>query len=101
MQTDEVLRRRCRERQNRLASVLPVIKPTANRYGAAGVWVGTRFVASEEADAPPKHKELVLTAGYDDTARTLLYSGRPMRVRRTLYVADWYYLCLCSVDMFH
>ncbi|KAF8588533.1 NPD-domain-containing protein [Ramaria rubella] len=58
-------------------------------YGAAGVWVGTRFVASEEAGAAPKHKELVLSAGYDDIARTLVYSGRPMRVRRTPYVADW------------
>ncbi|KAF8842563.1 2-nitropropane dioxygenase [Paxillus ammoniavirescens] len=58
-------------------------------YGAAGVWVGTRFVASEEAGAPPRHKELVLTAGYDDTVRTLIYSGRPMNVRKTSYVAEW------------
>ena len=58
-------------------------------YGAAGVWVGTRFVASEEAGAPPKHKELVVTAGYDDTVRTLIYSGRPMSVRKTPYVAAW------------
>ena len=61
-----------------------------SRYGASGVWVGTRFVASEEAGAPPKHKELVLSAGYDDTVRTLIYSGRPMNVRKTPYVADWY-----------
>ena len=47
-------------------------------YGAAGVWVGTRFVASEEAGAPKIHKELVLSAGYDDISRTLIYSGRPM-----------------------
>lgn len=60
-----------------------------SRYGAAGVWVGTRFVASEEAGAPPMHKELVLTAGYDDTIRTLIYSGRPMNVRKTPYVAEW------------
>lgn len=26
-------------------------------YGASGVWVGTRFVASVEAGAPKKHKE--------------------------------------------
>ncbi|KAF8558479.1 2-nitropropane dioxygenase [Imleria badia] len=58
-------------------------------YGADGVWVGTRFVASEEAGAPPKHKEHVLTAGYDDTVRTLIYSGRPMNVRETPYVAEW------------
>ncbi|EGN96098.1 hypothetical protein SERLA73DRAFT_185638 [Serpula lacrymans var. lacrymans S7.3] len=58
-------------------------------YGASGVWVGTRFVASVEAGAAPKHKELVLSAGYDDTVRTLVYSGRPMSVRKTEYVAEW------------
>jgi len=58
-------------------------------YGASGVWVGTRFVASVEAGAPKMHKELVLSAGYDDVVRTLIYSGRPMSVRRTPYVADW------------
>jgi len=58
-------------------------------YGASGVWVGTRFVASVESAAPPLHKELVLSAGYDDTVKTLVYSGRPMHVRRTKYVRDW------------
>ncbi|KAI6151012.1 2-nitropropane dioxygenase [Pisolithus tinctorius] len=51
-------------------------------YGAAGVWVGTRFVASEEAGAPPKHKDLL---AYDDVIRTLVYSGRPMSVHKTPY----------------
>ena len=60
------------------------------RYGASGVWVGTRFVASVEAGAPKKHKELVLSAGYDDVVRTLIYSGRPMSVRKTPYVEEWY-----------
>lgn len=59
------------------------------RYGASGVWVGTRFVASVEAGASKKHKELVLSAGYDDVVRTLIYSGRPMSVRRTPYVEEW------------
>jgi len=58
-------------------------------YGASGVWVGTRFVASVEAGAPPKHKEMVLVAGYDDVIRTLVYSGRPMSVMKTPYVAEW------------
>jgi len=58
-------------------------------YGASGVWVGTRFVASIEAGAPPKHKELVVSASHDDTIRTLIYSGRPLQVRKTPYVADW------------
>jgi NAD(P)H-dependent flavin oxidoreductase YrpB (nitropropane dioxygenase family) len=58
-------------------------------YGAAGVWVGTRFVAAEEAGAPKKHKELVVSAGFDDTVKTLIYSGRPLQVRRTPYVDEW------------
>jgi len=58
-------------------------------YGACGVWVGTRFVASVEAGAPKRHKELIVSAGFDDTARTLIYSGRPLQVRKTDYVRDW------------
>lgn len=58
-------------------------------WGAQGVWVGTRFVASVEANAPKMHKELVLSAGFDDVARTVIFTGRPMRVRKTPYVADW------------
>ncbi|KAJ7445205.1 2-nitropropane dioxygenase [Mycena galericulata] len=58
-------------------------------YGASGVWVGTRFVASEEAGANKTHKQMLLSAGYDDVARTLIYSGRPMSVRKTPYVSQW------------
>ncbi|PFH49109.1 hypothetical protein AMATHDRAFT_148403 [Amanita thiersii Skay4041] len=58
-------------------------------YGASGVWVGTRFVASVEAGAPKRHKELVLQAGYDDVVRTIIFTGRPMSVFKTPYVAEW------------
>ncbi|KAL5490217.1 hypothetical protein ACEPAI_5050 [Sanghuangporus weigelae] len=58
-------------------------------YGAAGVWVGTRFVASVEAGAPKIHKELIVSSGYDDFARTIIYTGRPLQVRKTDYVEDW------------
>jgi NAD(P)H-dependent flavin oxidoreductase YrpB (nitropropane dioxygenase family) len=58
-------------------------------YGAQAVWVGTRFVASEEAGATRAHKAAVLSAGYGDVVRTLIYTGRPLRVRRTPYVDDW------------
>lgn len=51
--------------------------------------MGTRFVASVEAGAPKRHKELVVSAGYDDVIRTLIYSGRPMSVRKTPYVEEW------------
>uniref|UniRef100_A0A7S2WSP1 Nitronate monooxygenase domain-containing protein n=1 Tax=Mucochytrium quahogii TaxID=96639 RepID=A0A7S2WSP1_9STRA len=57
--------------------------------GADAVWVGTRFIVSKEAGAPPRHQNAVLKAGYTDTLRTIIYTGRPMRVLRTDYVNDW------------
>lgn len=57
--------------------------------GAVGVWVGTRFVASEEAGCSRGHKEAVVGAGWGDTVRTLVVSGRPLRVRRNEYVENW------------
>ncbi|KAK7532116.1 oxidoreductase [Phyllosticta citribraziliensis] len=57
--------------------------------GAVGVWVGTRFVASEEAGCSRAHKDAVLTAGFEDTLRTLVVSGRPLRVRLNEYVEAW------------
>lgn len=59
-------------------------------YGATGVWVGTRFVASVEAGAPKIHKESILSAGFDDTIKTIIFTGRPLHVRKTDYIADWY-----------
>ncbi|OCF45043.1 2-nitropropane dioxygenase [Kwoniella heveanensis CBS 569] len=58
-------------------------------FGAEGVWVGTRFVASSEAAAPKKHKELILSADHGDANTTLIYTGRPLRVRQTEYVKSW------------
>jgi len=58
-------------------------------FGAQAVWVGTRFVASVEAGAPKRHKEAVTSAGYDDTIRTIIFTGRPLRVRKTAYSEEW------------
>jgi NAD(P)H-dependent flavin oxidoreductase YrpB (nitropropane dioxygenase family) len=57
--------------------------------GASAVWVGTRFVLSEEAGAPEEHKEAVRTASFDDTIRTLIFTGRPLRVRKNPYIMNW------------
>jgi len=57
--------------------------------GAEAVWVGTRFVASKEAGAPKYHKDAILKAGYHDTVRTIVFSGRPMRIWKTPYVTHW------------
>lgn len=57
--------------------------------GCSGVWVGTRFIAADEAGAGPYHKKSIVDAGYDETVRTTIYSGRPLRVFKTPYVMDW------------
>ena len=57
--------------------------------GAVGVWVGTRFVAAEESGASRMHKEAVVSADFTDTLRTLVVSGRPLRVRMNDYIKDW------------
>jgi NAD(P)H-dependent flavin oxidoreductase YrpB (nitropropane dioxygenase family) len=58
-------------------------------FGATGVWVGTRFVLSEEAGAPKAHQEAVRTAGWDDNIRTIIFTGRPLRIRTNPYVQNW------------
>ncbi|KIK64298.1 hypothetical protein GYMLUDRAFT_39855 [Collybiopsis luxurians FD-317 M1] len=58
-------------------------------YGAHGVWVGTRFVASTEAAAPKMHKQALLSASWDDVIRTTVYTGRPVNVRKTAWNNEW------------
>ena len=65
--------------------------------GAAGVLLGTRFLATEEAPLPAAYKAALLASGGDDTVVTTLpdsLSGRDWpgawtRVGRTRFVADW------------
>ncbi|CAI6337587.1 unnamed protein product [Periconia digitata] len=58
-------------------------------FGATGVWVGTRFILSEEAGAPKAHQEAVRTSGFDDNIRTIIFTGRPLRVRNNPYIQNW------------
>lgn len=58
-------------------------------FGAQGVWMGTRFIASEEAHAAPLYKQRLTEAGSADTIVTRCYSGKPMRVVGNAYVDDW------------
>ena len=57
--------------------------------GAQGVWMGTRFIASEEANAAAVYKEKIVAAGGGDTRVSRCYSGKPMRVLANPYVEDW------------
>jgi len=57
--------------------------------GAAGVWVGTRFICAEESHAPKSHKDKVIAASSSDTIRTLVVSGRPLRLIPNDWVKSW------------
>jgi len=57
--------------------------------GAVGAWVGTRFIACEEANSSMVHKKRVVAAKSSDTLRTLVFTGRPCRVMKTDYVNSW------------
>lgn len=58
--------------------------------GAVGVWVGTRFVASAEAGCSEEHKREVVRCGFEETERTLVVSGRPLRMKVNGYIRRWH-----------
>ena len=57
--------------------------------GADGVWVGTRFVATPEAQTVRGYKEALIHAAEDATTVTRAYSGKTMRVLANAYTAWW------------
>ncbi|MDP3746685.1 MAG: nitronate monooxygenase [Phenylobacterium sp.] len=61
--------------------------------GAAGVWIGTRFLASAEANIHPTYRARLLAAGETDTAHTGLFDlgwpGAPHRVLRNPTLDAW------------
>jgi enoyl-[acyl-carrier protein] reductase II len=57
--------------------------------GAAGVWVGTRFIATPEARAVAGYKEALLTAREDATTISRAYSGKTMRVIANSYTSHF------------
>ena len=61
--------------------------------GAAGAWIGTRFLASEEAAIHPRYRELLLRAKETDTVFTKLFDGgwpdAPHRVLRNKTFTAW------------
>lgn len=62
--------------------------------GAAGAWIGTRFLASHEATIHPRYRELLLQASEDDTVFAeelfdVMWPKAPHRVLRNKTVATW------------
>jgi nitronate monooxygenase len=57
--------------------------------GAQGVWVGTAFLATHEANVTPENQQRFLEISEDDTRITRLFSGKTLRHPRTPLVEDW------------
>jgi nitronate monooxygenase len=55
-------------------------------WGAAGVSVGTIFIACEEADISPEYKQAMIDYGEKDIVRTTKLSGSALTVINTPYV---------------
>lgn len=65
----------------------------AMALGAAGVWVGTRFLVAAEADIHPQFRDLVLAASGDDTLYSELFNvgwdRAPLRTLRNSTATQW------------
>ena len=57
--------------------------------GAAGVMLGTRFIATRESIAPDFFKQAVLAAGAGDSVISAAFTGLPMRTLRNRFTADY------------
>ncbi|KZS59852.1 monooxygenase [Mycobacterium kansasii] len=57
--------------------------------GAEGVWCGSVWLTTEEAETPPVVKEKFLAAGSTDTVRSRSMTGKPARMLRTAWTDEW------------
>jgi NAD(P)H-dependent flavin oxidoreductase YrpB (nitropropane dioxygenase family) len=57
--------------------------------GADGVWCGSVWLTTEEAETPPSVKDKFLAAGSSDTVRSRSMTGKPARMLRTAWTDEW------------
>jgi nitronate monooxygenase len=57
--------------------------------GAAGVMLGTRFIATRESIAPSFFKEAVIAAGAADSVVSTAFTGLPMRTLRNRFTDEY------------
>jgi enoyl-[acyl-carrier protein] reductase II len=57
--------------------------------GATGVWMGTRFIAAEEAHAHDNYKQRIASISEEGTVVTRAHSGKPCRLIRNGFTAEW------------
>ena len=61
----------------------------AMALGAQGVWMGTRFIATEEARGHDNYKYKIVEIDEDGTVVTRAHSGKPNRMIRNQFTDSW------------
>ena len=61
----------------------------AMALGAEGVWCGSVWLTTEEAETQPAVKRKFLTATSRDTVRSRSLTGKPARMLRTAWTDEW------------
>ena len=61
----------------------------AMALGAHGVWLGTRFIATEEARAHANYKHKIVEIDEDGTTITRAHSGKNVRLARNKFTESW------------
>jgi nitronate monooxygenase len=57
--------------------------------GCIGIWVGTRFLASNESGAAPIIKEHIIQATDEDTRVSTMFTGKTLRSIYSRFIASW------------
>ncbi|KAF9892610.1 hypothetical protein FE257_001012 [Aspergillus nanangensis] len=57
--------------------------------GASAVWVGTRFILSDESGGSAYLQDAVRTADHGQIMRSTIFTGRPIHSRETPYLRRW------------
>jgi NAD(P)H-dependent flavin oxidoreductase YrpB (nitropropane dioxygenase family) len=61
----------------------------AMALGAQGVWCGSVWLTTEEAETHPRVKEKFLAASSQDTVRSRSLTGKPARMLRSAWTDEW------------
>jgi NAD(P)H-dependent flavin oxidoreductase YrpB (nitropropane dioxygenase family) len=61
----------------------------AMALGAQGVWCGSVWLTTEEAETDPSVKQKMLAASAADTVRSRSLTGKPARMLRSAWTDEW------------
>jgi NAD(P)H-dependent flavin oxidoreductase YrpB (nitropropane dioxygenase family) len=61
----------------------------AMALGAQGVWCGSVWLTTDEAETQPAVKEKMLVATSDDTLRSRSLTGKPARMLKSAWTEEW------------